>query len=77
MGIFVVVMIVKTLMGKGIVDLCYWLGIIIIGIIVIALQGENLDSYLQLSKALYIVPLASAFSLLDKLLGLKTEERLN
>ena len=76
-GIFVVVMILKTLMGEDIVDLCYWLGIIIIGIIVIALQGENLDSYLQLSKALYIVPLASAFSLLDKLLGLKTEERLN
>ena len=74
-GLFVVVMIIKTLMGENILDLCIWLGIIIVGIIVIALQGYEFGSYLQLSKALYLVPLASAFSLLDKPLGLKPEER--
>ena len=73
--LLVVVMILKAIAGDSITDLCCWLGIIIVGIIVIALQGENLDSYLQLSKALYIVPLASFFSLIDKPLGLKVEER--
>ena len=68
-------MLVKAFAGENIADLCCWLGIIIVGIIVIALQGENLPSYLELSKALYVVPLASLFSLLDKPFGLKIEER--
>lgn len=72
-----IAMLVKALAGENIADLCCWLGIIIIGIIVIALQGENLPSYLELSKALYVVPLASLFSLLDKPFGLKIEERYN
>lgn len=74
---FVIAMIIKVMQGEEIVDLCFWLGFVIVGIIVIALQGENLDSYLEVSKALYVVPLASLFSLLDKPLGLKIEERSN
>ncbi len=74
---FVVVMIVKAMMGESIMDLCFWLGIIIVGIIVIALQGDGRGSYLELSKALYIVPLASVLSLVDKPLGLKIEDCYN
>lgn len=76
-ALFVVVIIVKALSDNTVVDLCCWLGIIVFAIVVIALQGENLPSYLQLSKALYVVPVASAFSFVDKLLGLKVEDSSN
>lgn len=71
----VVVIVIKILISDRVVDLCCWLGIIIIGIIVIAIQGDNLQSYIEISKALYIVPLASIFSLIDRPLGLKAEQR--
>ena len=64
-------------MNEKVSDLCIWLGIIICAIIVVALQGENLDSFKVAVKALYIVPVASILSLLDKPLGLKIEERDN
>ena len=76
-ALFVVVIIVKALSDNTVVDLCCWLGIIVFAIVIIALQGENLPSYLQLSKALYVVPVASAFSFVDKLLGLKVEDSSN
>ncbi len=71
----IISIIVRILKGENFTDLCCWLGIIIVGIIVIALQGENLESYAVLARVLYIVPLASLLSLLDKPLGLKVEER--
>ena len=71
--ILVVVMIIKGLKGENIVDLCCWLGITVVYFVVIALQGDNLDSFLELSKVLYIVPLASLGSILDKPLGLKKD----
>jgi hypothetical protein len=73
--VLVAVIIIKVLMGKPALDLVYWGCIIVVALVVISVQGENLSSYLQLLKALYIVPIASAFSLLDKALGLKIEER--
>ena len=68
-ALFIVVIIVKALTDNKIVELCSWLGIIVFAIVIIALQGENLPSYLQLAKALYVVPVASAFSLIDKFFG--------
>ena len=76
-ALFIVVIIVKALTDNKIVELCSWLGIIVFAIVVIALQGENLPSYLQLAKALYVVPVASAFSLIDKFFGLKVEDSSN
>lgn len=75
--VLVVAIIIKVVMNENITDLCIWLGIIICAIIVVALQGENLDSFKVAVKALYIVPVASILSLLDKPLGLKIEERDN
>ena len=75
LAIFVAVIIIKVIKGESVSAYCYWLGIIIVGLLVIALQGENLPSYTELSKVLYIVPVASLFSLVDKLFGLKIEER--
>jgi len=73
--VLIIVIIIKVLTDDKISDLYCWVGIIVFAIVVIALQGENLPSYLQLSKALYVVPLASAFSLIDKPLGLKAEDK--
>lgn len=75
--LFVVVIVIKCIVEHSALDLCYWLGIIVFTIIIIALQGDNLPSYVELTKALYVVPVASAFSLIDKLLGLKVEDRVN
>ena len=75
MLVFVVVTIVKVFLNDRIVPLVCWMGFMGVTFIVIALQGDNLSTFLQLSKAVYIVPIASVFSLLDKPLGLKIEER--
>ena len=72
--LFTVVIIIKIFVENSIVDLCCWLAIIVFAIIIIALQGENLPSYVELTKALYVVPIASTFSLVDKMLGLKVED---
>nr|MCR5580089.1 hypothetical protein [Pseudobutyrivibrio sp.] len=71
----IIAIIVKLLKKESIGDLCVWLGITLVAMIVIAIQGENLPSYATLVRALYIVPLASLLSLLDGPLGLKVEER--
>lgn len=71
--ILIVVMIIEGLRGKDIKAYCYWLGFIIIAMVVIALQKEKLDSYAELIKALYIVPLASVGAIIDKPLGLKKD----
>ncbi|GEM_PF-6160247 len=73
--VLVVVIVVKLIDGEKISDLCCWLGIMIVAFFVIAMQGDNYESFRELSKALYIVPAASAFSLIDKPLGLTVEER--
>lgn len=73
--VYLVVISIKKLKGEDIADLCYWLYFMVLSYIIIALQGDNLPSAVQFSKALYIIPLASAFSLVDKLLGLEVEER--
>ncbi len=65
----------KKLKGEHIADLCYWLYFMVVSYIVIALQPDNLPSIVQFSKALYIIPLASTFSLVDKLIGLESETR--
>ncbi len=76
-AVLVIAIIIKVVMNEKVSDLCIWLGIIICAIIVVALQGDNLDSFKVAVKALYIVPVASILSLLDKPLGLKIEERDN
>ena len=73
--VFVLVIIIKNIKRESVSDLCCWLGIMFVTYIVIALQGDNPSTVVQLSKGLYIVPLAAAFSLIDKLLGWKVEER--
>ena len=74
-AVLVFVIIAKVFTEEKFSDLGYWLGLTIVGFIVIALQGDNLDSYLEVSKVFYIVPLAGLFSLIDKPLGLKAEDR--
>ena len=76
-AVLVIAIIIKVVMNENVADLCIWLGVVICAIIVVALQGENLDSFKVAVKALYIVPVASILSLLDKPLGLKIEERDN
>ena len=76
-AVLVIAIIIKVVMNVNVADLCIWLGVVICAIIVVALQGENLDSFKVAVKALYIVPVASILSLLDKPLGLKIEERDN
>lgn len=73
--VLVVVIIIKVFTNEKIAPLCIWLCFMVLTFVVIALQGDNLDTFLQLSKAVYIVPIASVFSLIDPLLGLKIEER--
>ncbi|MCR5416288.1 MAG: hypothetical protein K6E79_05790 [Pseudobutyrivibrio sp.] len=68
--VLVLVIVVKAIQKEDISSLCCWLGISLVIIIVIALQGDSLASYRQLSKVVYIVPLAAVGSLLDKPLGL-------
>jgi len=72
--LFIVLIIIKFALGQKVTDLCCWLGLIIVALVVFSLQGDNLASYATLAKALYIVPLATVFSFLDKPLGLKAEE---
>ena len=74
-AVLVLVIIVKLFTDDKFADLCFWLGVIIVALIVVALQGDNLESYGQVVKALYIVPIASLFSFIDKPLGLKPEDR--
>lgn len=76
-AVLVIAIIIKVVMNENVTDLCIWLGVVICAIIVVALQGENLDSFKVAVRALYIVPVASILSLLDKPLGLKIEERDN
>ncbi|QFJ55877.1 hypothetical protein [Pseudobutyrivibrio xylanivorans] len=73
--IFIIVTIVKLIQGEDVKGLFFWMDYMIVAFIVIALQGDNLASELVLTKALYVVPLASVFSLADKRLGFQTEER--
>ena len=74
-AVFLFVIVLKALGGNDVVDLYCWLGFMFISFVVMALQGDNLDSTVQFSKVLYTVPLASLFSFLDKPLGLRVEER--
>jgi len=76
LAILVLIIIIKAISKEKVVDLCCWLGIMIVGFVVIALQGDNYISFRELSKALYIVPIAATFSFIDKALGLEVEERL-
>ncbi|MBE5911487.1 hypothetical protein [Pseudobutyrivibrio sp.] len=73
--VLVVVIIIKVFKNEKIAPLCIWFCFMVLTFVVIALQGDNLDTFLQLSKAVYIVPIASVFSLIDPILGLKIEER--
>lgn len=73
--VLLLVIIIKTIKGDSIMDLCCWLGLIAVAIFVIAIQGDVSVHSIELLKAFYIVPLASAFSLVDKQLGLSAEER--
>ncbi|WP_090165776.1 MULTISPECIES: hypothetical protein [unclassified Pseudobutyrivibrio] len=75
LSVLIVVIIIKSIKKENISDLCCWLGLMFVSYIVIALQGDNPSTIVQLSKALYIVPLASAFSLFDNYLGLSVEKR--
>ena len=75
LALLVVAIIVKAIQSESVTPLIIWLFIIIVAIIVVALQGDNLPSFVEVVKPLYIVPLASIFSLCDKVLGLKIEER--
>lgn len=75
LALLVVAIIVKAMQSESVTPLVSWLFITIVAIIVVALQGDNLPSYVEVVKPLYIVPLASIFSLCDKVLGLKIEER--
>ncbi|SFH97616.1 hypothetical protein SAMN04487830_11533 [Pseudobutyrivibrio sp. OR37] len=72
--LLVVLIIIKAVGGEKIDDLCIYLGVVVFAIFIFAIQGEKVDSVLQLSKALYIVPLAGLFSLCDKALGWKVAE---
>lgn len=74
-GLLLVVIIIKAVMGDSILDLCCWLGFIAVAVVVISIQGDVNSHSVQLLKALYIVPMASAFSFIDKPLGLSVEER--
>jgi hypothetical protein len=71
----IVVIIIRVFTGQRIMPLCFWACYMVLTLVVIAMQGDNLDTFLQLSKAVYIVPIASVFSLLDRVLGLKKEEK--
>ncbi len=73
--ILLVVIVVKILTGEEYVSLCCWLGLMIVTAVVLALQVDCNMHSVELLKAFGIVPLASAFSLVDKHLGLKVEER--
>ncbi len=75
LAVLVVVTIVKVFLGEKFLTYCFWIGFTILTFVVIAIQGDNLSTFLQLSKAVYIVPIAGVFSLIDKALGLKVEER--
>ncbi|SDB04789.1 hypothetical protein SAMN02910298_00063 [Pseudobutyrivibrio sp. YE44] len=74
-AVLIVVIIIKAVGGDKVKDLCCWLGFIVAAILVFSLQADKVDTMVQLSKALYVIPFAAAFSLLDKPLGLKPEER--
>lgn len=67
--LLVVVIIIKNIRREATADLYYWLGFIVLSFVVIAMQGNELASTVQLTKALYIVPFAAAFSIVDKILG--------
>ena len=71
----VIVIIIKAISNNQIIDLCCWLGFIAVTIIILAIQADKSVTMVELSKALYAVPVAAAFSLMDKLLGLTPEER--
>ncbi|SHI62215.1 hypothetical protein [Pseudobutyrivibrio xylanivorans] len=73
--VLIIVIIIKHLKKENVSDLCFWLGFMFVSYVIIALQGDNPTSIVQLSKALYIVPIASACSLFDKFLGLTVEKR--
>ena len=73
--VLVVAIIIKKSQGGDVTSLCCWIGLLAVAIIVIALQGDNLSSFIVPLKAFYIVPLAAGFSLIDKAIGLKVEER--
>ncbi len=73
--LLLVVIIVKAFKGDYFLDLCCWLGLIAVAVIVISLQGDVNPHSIELLKALYVVPLASAFSFIDEPLGLSAEER--
>lgn len=72
---FVVALIIKVMSNESITDLFFWIGYLVIAVLVIAAQADNLSSTIEIVKVIYIVPLASVFSLVDKPLGLKAEER--
>ena len=74
LAVLIVVLIVKIIKDEEVTDLCCWLGVTIVGLFVIALQNENLDSYVELSKVFYIVPFAALLSLLDKPFGFEVED---
>lgn len=71
----IVAITVKYLSNEKVIDLCCWMGYIVLTLIIVAAQADNLSSTVEIVKVLYVVPLASVFSLLDKPLGLKVEER--
>lgn len=71
----VVVIIIRVFTEQRIAPLCFWTFYMVLVFGVIAIQGGNLDTFLQLSKAVYIVPIASVFSLLDGVFGFKKEEK--
>ena len=73
--LLLIVIIAKALKGDYFLDLCCWLGLIAVAVIVISLQGDVNPHSVELLKALYVVPLASAFSFIDEPLGLNVEER--
>lgn len=74
-ALLLVVIIIKAVKGKVFYDLCCWLGLIAVAVIVIAIQGDVNPHSVELLKALYVIPLASAFSFIDEPLGLSAEER--
>ncbi len=76
--ILMIIIILKSYKrDNNITDLICWCGFIMVTLVVIALQGENLPSYAQLSKAVYIVPMANVFSFLDSYLGFNVENYSN
>lgn len=75
LSVLIVVIIIKSIRKENVSDLSCWIGLMFVSYIVIALQDGNPESIVQMSKVLYIVPLASAFSLVDMLLGWSVEKR--